>query len=703
MKLGVQCYGLQNMPKENPRSFFEKLYGMGYRLVEPFIWFDKKPEEEYPVNLWSIWQAEEAAARLRELQEIGFETSSAHVLGDPASALADMISLAEEFGIRQYVVGLPQPIEEQTLRRAAKSYQICAEKLALHGITLLVHNGGAEPTAVKIEGKTAYEFLLEQAGERLGAQPDIGWLAAGGVCPLQWIKDNQKQIWSLHYKDYKDGRELPIGKGELDLYTCFQMARVLDIPQIIDMDTCTLEDLEEAARLFQSFENRRDWTDSVLCILEVDSGEITELQRFDTIIEAPNWSPDGSALYYNADGLIYRYDLGNKVISQVDTGICTNCNNDHVLSSDGTEIAVSHMNVEQGFSSYIYRISLTGEKDKREPKKITPNSPSFLHGWSKDGELVYCAFRGEAENTVDIYVISEEGGTERRLTDGRGYNDGPEYSPDGRQIWFNSTRDGLMQIYHMDRDGSNLVQVTHTRQNEWFPHISPDGTRVVYLTFQKGDLDPSQHVANLYVSLSVMDCDGTNVRKLTEFFGGQGTINVNSWSPDSKQIAFVKYVPKVEMVHRSKKMEYKENKERKAILNIKIDMDAPPVQLKAENGEVVMIPFKGSVKGELFTGIVEPCGVDTQVVNAAGVRHMSARYMLTGTDREGEKAHIYVENNGWFDERNQENRMPFHTVPTFYTDSKALAPYLHRNQFEGEGRMEEEGLHIYFYEIKHEE
>ena len=81
MKLGVQCYGLQNMPKENPRSFFKKLYGMGYRLVEPFIWFGKEPEEEYPVNLWSIWQAEEAAARLRELQEIGFETSSAHEIG----------------------------------------------------------------------------------------------------------------------------------------------------------------------------------------------------------------------------------------------------------------------------------------------------------------------------------------------------------------------------------------------------------------------------------------------------------------------------------------------------------------------------------------------------------------------------------------------------------------------------------------------
>jgi hypothetical protein len=46
--------------------------------------------------------------------------------------------------------------------------------------------------------------------------------------------------------------------------------------------------------------------------------------------------------------------------------------------------------------------------------------------------------------------------------------------------------------------------------------------------------------------------------------------------------------------------------------------------------------------------------------------------------------------------------MPFHTVPTFYTDSAALAPYLHRNQFTGEGRMEEDGLWILFYEIDHE-
>ena len=138
---------------------------------------------------------------------------------------------------------------------------------------------------------------------------------------------------------------------------------------------------------------------------------------------------------------------------------------------------------------------------------------------------------------------------------------------------------------------------------------------------------------------------------------------------------------------------------RKLILDIKIDMNGESLHLKSENGEVEMIPFKGSVDCELFRGIVEPCGVDTQVVNAAGVRHMSARYMLTGKDSAGKDAHIYVENNGWFEEKYRS--MPFHTVPTFYTDSEVLAPYLHRNQFEGEGHIKEDGLHIYFFEIEH--
>ena len=139
--------------------------------------------------------------------------------------------------------------------------------------------------------------------------------------------------------------------------------------------------------------------------------------------------------------------------------------------------------------------------------------------------------------------------------------------------------------------------------------------------------------------------------------------------------------------------------ENKPIMDLKIDFNGPVVSLKGEVADVVMIPFKGTVKSEIFNGIIEPCGVDTQVVNAAKVRHMSARYMLTGKDSTGEDAHIYIENNGWFDDSVPSAGGSFHTVPTFYTDSAALAPYLQTSRFTGEGSIEEDGLHIRFYEV----
>ena len=92
--------------------------------------------------------------------------------------------------------------------------------------------------------------------------------------------------------------------------------------------------------------------------------------------------------------------------------------------------------------------------------------------------------------------------------------------------------------------------------------------------------------------------------------------------------------------------------------------------------------------------------MDTQVTNQNEVRHMSARYMLTGTDSAGREAHIYIENNGWFDDMHK--TMPFRTIPTFHTDSEALAPYLHSSRFVGEGVDEPDGLHIYFYELTQE-
>ena len=154
---------------------------------------------------------------------------------------------------------------------------------------------------------------------------------------------------------------------------------------------------------------------------------------------------------------------------------------------------------------------------------------------------------------MDIYSISAEKGNEsgqeqeeKQLTGHAAFNDGPEYDPDGKHIWFNSTRTGLMQIWKMDRDGENQTQMTFEEQNNWFAHVSPDGKKVVNLSYSKEGLDADEHLPNMQVSLWTMKPDGTDRKKLLDFFGGQGSVNVNSWSPDSRRFAFVAY----ELMHR---------------------------------------------------------------------------------------------------------------------------------------------------------
>ncbi len=271
---------------------------------------------------------------------------------------------------------------------------------------------------------------------------------------------------------------------------------------------------------------------SILETLDVATGERTVLREFDYVIEAPNWLPDGRRLLYNSQGSLWLFDLETKESSKIDTGDCSRCNNDHVLSPDGDYMGFSC----GGIDSQVYIVPITGGT----PRAVTPNSPSFLHGWSPDGKtLAYCAFR---EGGKDVYTISVEGGEETRLTSAPGLNDGPEYSPDGRHIWFNSERSGLMQIWRMDADGQNQTQMTTDEDsNSWFAHLSPDGSQAVYISYKKGDVNPGDHPANKNVELRLMSAQGGDYRVLCRLFGGQGTLNVNSWSPCGKKIAFVSY------------------------------------------------------------------------------------------------------------------------------------------------------------------
>jgi Tol biopolymer transport system component len=275
-------------------------------------------------------------------------------------------------------------------------------------------------------------------------------------------------------------------------------------------------------------------TFSVLETLDVDTGKRTVLREFDDTVEAPNWTQDGKYLIYNRNGRIYRYELITGTITEIYTGDITDCNNDHVLSPDGKSIAVSNSTFEDGLSR-IYVLPLVGG----EPALVTPIAPSYLHGWSPDGHTL--AYTAERNGQWDIYSIPVWGGREKRLTNVPGLNDGPEYSPDGRHIWFNSTRTGLMQIWRMEADGSGQTQMTFDEANSWFAHVSPDGRRVAYIAYKKGDVEPAKHPPNKDVQLRLMSSNGGEFKIIAELFGGQGTINVNSWSPDNKTIAFVSY------------------------------------------------------------------------------------------------------------------------------------------------------------------
>jgi hypothetical protein len=278
----------------------------------------------------------------------------------------------------------------------------------------------------------------------------------------------------------------------------------------------------------ENFRPYRDYIGSVLEVLDVASGDRRVLRLTADPIEAPNYNTSGAG---DGRGRLVRYDLALATTTTIDTATVLRNNNDHVLSFDGTMLAISDSSAGNG--SAIYTVPASGGT----PKRITPLTPSYMHGWSPDGRtLVYTAQR---DNEFDVYAAAADGtGAERNLTKSKGLDDGPEYSPDGKFIYFNSVRSGSMQIWRMQPDGSSPEQVTNDGWNNWFPHVSPDGQWVVFISFPK-DVDPSDHPYYKHVLLRVMPAAGGLARVVAYVYGGQGTINVPSWSPDSRMIAFV--------------------------------------------------------------------------------------------------------------------------------------------------------------------
>jgi len=276
---------------------------------------------------------------------------------------------------------------------------------------------------------------------------------------------------------------------------------------------------------------KEEKVESTLEVYNIETGERKVIYSAKEHFEAPNWSRDGKFFVYNSNGKIYTLPVTGSTPQLLNTGFAQHCNNDHGISPDNTQLVVSHHEEKTG-KSIIYTLPLKGG----EPKQVTSLGPSYWHGWSPNGKtLAYCA---ERNGEFDIYSISVSGGEEKRLTDAKGLDDGPDYTADGKYIYFNSVRTGKMKIWRMLADGRNEEQVTFDEYNDWFAHPSPDGKWLAFVSYES---DVEGHPANKNVMLRIMPQSGGTPKVIAKLFGGQGTINVPSWSPDSKQFAFVSY------------------------------------------------------------------------------------------------------------------------------------------------------------------
>ena len=277
----------------------------------------------------------------------------------------------------------------------------------------------------------------------------------------------------------------------------------------------------------------RQYLASQLEILDVTTGNREVIHTAPGSIQAPNWTPGGKTLLYNGDGLIYQFNLAKRQQSVLNTGDVKNNNNDHVLSFDGTMLGLSSGVSDLG-GSIIYTVPTKGGT----PKQITPKGPSYLHGWSPDKKQLI--FTGQRNGDFDIYRVPAAGGSEEQLTKVKGLDDGPEYSPDGKHIYFNSARTGTMLIYRMKADGSEQEALTTGEFHDWFPHVSPDGKWIVFLSFLKEEVKADDHPFYKHVYLRMLPVSGQGTpRVIAYIYGGQGTINTPSWSPDSKHLAFI--------------------------------------------------------------------------------------------------------------------------------------------------------------------
>jgi Tol biopolymer transport system component len=262
--------------------------------------------------------------------------------------------------------------------------------------------------------------------------------------------------------------------------------------------------------------------------------------------EAPNWSRDGRHLLVNSGGRLFRIPVSGGAPEPLALDPALRCNNDHDYSPDGRLIAFSASSPSSR-QSQVY----VANADGSNVRLVVAAAPSYFHGWSPDGR--YLSFVANRDGKqYDIYRIPADGGGEERLTTHAAHDDGSDYSPDGRWIYFNSDRGFGSDIWRIPAAGATgaadaqAERVTNDALEDWFPHPSPDGRSLLFLSFPAGTVGHNDR--GLRVQLRMLPVENGEVGRgaptvIAEIVGGQGTINVNSWAPDSRRFAYVTFTP----------------------------------------------------------------------------------------------------------------------------------------------------------------
>src|SRR5579859_163893 len=541
-RLGLQLYSLHDELEKDLPGTLAQISAIGIRNVEIYGLLGRTPEQ---------FRA--------ELDRQGLRAVGYHVqLGQLQNDVPGIIQQAKILGLNYVGVAWIKPasaganegITAHDVDVAADAFNKACPALKQAGLHVFYHLHGFEFRKDET-GRTLLDRLLAETDPScLELQVDVFWVAQAGQDPVALLRRYPDRVKLLHLKDIRKGATLgemaghapkedfvPLGEGAVDWPNLLAAAREDGVAWYIleDESANVIPQLKRSLAYLAAHPPAK--LKSHVSIFDLNSRKVTELFAADGVWEAPNWSPDGKSLLINSEGKLYRVALEDAKPVEIPLGGLL-ANNDKSFSPKGKQIAFSAAQAD-GAPSLIYRSGIDGA----DRVLVDGKGPAYFHGWSPDGETV--ALVAQREGWLHLYTRAADGsGVDRQLTTAAANDDGPDYSPDGKWIYFNSNRSGSWNIWRMPKDGAGTgdakaQRLTNEAWEDWFPHPSPDGKHLLFISFPPGVMSHNARLDGM--ALRLTGPKGGKAETLLTFYGGQGSLNVNSWSPDSKRFAFVRF------------------------------------------------------------------------------------------------------------------------------------------------------------------